>query len=167
MGVVDRVAVTGAHSKELYVRSLQSATCTVRLNAYCISDLDIVEELRRAAERGVTVKLRYDHRQQTKTNAACFEEDRLRLIEVHPIVVSDDDKLLMHKKELIVDADEEFGFALMGSYNPTTTARGSQESVVRLQDPYAVEVLRARFDCDWKHEEEGRERNIKSVACTA
>lgn len=165
MGIIDRVAVTGAHSKELYVRSLQSATSTIRLNAYCISDLDVVEELRRASERGVVVKLRYDHRQQAKTNATCLEDDRLRLVEVHPVVVSEDDKLLMHKKELIVDAGEELGFVLLGSYNPTSTARGSQESVVRVQDAYVVETLQKRFDWDWKQEEEGQQRGVKHAVC--
>uniref|UniRef100_A0A6C0BZR9 Phospholipase D-like domain-containing protein n=1 Tax=viral metagenome TaxID=1070528 RepID=A0A6C0BZR9_9ZZZZ len=161
MGAVDRLALTGAHCKDLYIQSLQRAKHSIRLNAYCISDQDIIEELRFATERGVAVKLRYDHRQQTRTNASCFEEERLRLVQVHPIVVSEDEKLIMHKKELLVDADEEGAFVVLGSYNPTITARGSQESVVRLEDPYLVESLRKRFEWDWAQEEASkRQRNV-------
>jgi phosphatidylserine/phosphatidylglycerophosphate/cardiolipin synthase-like enzyme len=128
---------------------------------YCISDSDILEELRKAANRNVHVRIRFDSRQQQKTLSSIFEEDRFRRIDVHPIIVSEDDRLLMHKKELIVDAEadgSETCFAVVGSYNPTTTARGNQESVFVLETPSMVQGMRERFDMDWEREEESRQR---------
>lgn len=165
LGDCDPVAVTGIHSKELYIRSLQCATKTICLNAFCISDMDIIEELRKASERNVNVKVRVDHRQQTRTNPVCFEDSRLHKIEVHAVVVSEDDKLLMHKKELLVDSDIDSGFVLIGSYNPTTTARGSQESVVRIDDHKISKLLQSRFAFDWNQEEHSHRSEVVIEAC--
>lgn len=165
MGPSLSAGLTGAHAKDMYIQSLQRATNTVRLNAFCISDPDILEELRRATVRGVRVKVRYDFRQQNKTFASCFEEDRFRLIEVHPVMPSEDEKIIMHKKELLIDAEEAQGFALMGSYNPTVSAKSSQESVVSIKDPAILPALKDRFDYDWKHEEESYLRQDAIQQC--
>jgi phosphatidylserine/phosphatidylglycerophosphate/cardiolipin synthase-like enzyme len=159
MGPAGRVALTGAHCKDIYVSSLQRAAGTVRLNAFCISDPDVLEELRRAAARGVIVRVRYDFRQQSKTLPICFEEERFRHVEVHPVIVSEDDKLLMHKKELIVDAEKQ-GFYVTGSYNPTSNARGSQESVCVHADRDVLQLLAERFDADWAQEEQNLTREV-------
>jgi len=161
------LALTGAHSKDLYVRSLANASVSVRLNAYCISDPDVLEELRRASVRGLSVQIRYDYRQQSKT-ASCFDDDRLRHIYLHPIVVSEDEKCLMHKKELIVDSESEAnGHLVVGSYNPTSNAKGSQESVVVLRDPSVVRAFAARFDFDWHFEDKSAHNQTSKTTFTS
>ena len=162
MGPVGRAALTGAHCKDVYISSLQRAASTVRLNAYCISDPDVLEEMRRAAARGATVRIRYDFRQQSKTLPGCFEEERFRHIGVHPVQVSEDEKILMHKKELIIDAELPGGFYVIGSYNPTSSAKASQESVFVHADGDVLQLLAERFDADWTQEEKNRAREAKA-----
>ena len=163
MGPAGRVALTGAHCKDVYVSSLQRATSTVRLNAYCISDPDVLEQMQRATARGVSVRVRYDFRQQSKTLPVCFEEERFRHVGVHPVLVSEDDKLIMHKKELIIDAEKAGGFYVIGSYNPTSNAKGSQESVFVHTDADVLQLLAERFDADWTHEEQNRAREVRAL----
>jgi len=163
MGPAGSMAMTGAHCRDLWVESLQSATMSVRVNAFCISDPDVLEEIRKAASlgRGLSVSLRCDAKQQAKTLQGLFEEERYRHVLVHPVVVSEDDRLIMHKKELIIDAELESGFAVVGSYNPTVNARGSQESVFVLRDKEVVQALAVRFDSDWANEERNRARELR------
>ena len=154
MGPPADVALTGAHCKDLWIHGIQGAAASISVNAYCIGDHDILEELRKAScpPRRVNVRIRYDMRQQSKTIPSVFEEEKYRYTLVHPVIVSEDDRALMHKKELIVDAGNEGALVLIGSYNPTCNARGNQESAVRLTDPGVVKLFSDRFDADWNHE---------------
>ena len=154
------VALTGAHCRDLWVESIQKASVSIDVNAYCISDLDVLEELRKAAARQVLVRVRYDNRQQLRTLAGCFEEERYRQLQVHPVHVSEDERAIMHKKELLVDGSA--GFAVIGSYNPTANARTNQESAIVQTDAATVRLLSERFELDWQKEECNHSRDTST-----
>jgi hypothetical protein len=100
MGSAADMGFTGMHCKDIWIQALRRAELDVRVNAYCIADPDILEELRSAAARGVAVRVRYDHRQQSRTLPGVFDEERFREVAAHALIVSQDERLLMHKKEL-------------------------------------------------------------------
>ena len=163
MGPSGSFAVNGASCKDVWIAHIQQAQCSIRVNAFCISDPDIIEELRRATARRVLVRVRYDARQQAKTQQGLFEDDRMRHILVHPVELSADERAIMHKKELLVDAaieDRPGGLLVVGSYNPTSNARGNQESVFVLADAAVVGAVALRFDQDWAQETRNRERDV-------
>ena len=101
LGPTQNEALTGLHCKDLWISVIESACQKLDINAFCISDIEILDALARATLRGVNVRLRFDKRQQDKTTA-CIEEDQYARINVHPVVVCTFDKnATMHKKELI------------------------------------------------------------------
>ena len=132
MGNPSMTAHSGAHAKDIWVSRIQEAQESIRINAYCLSDPDILEALRYASNppRDVKVRVRYDYRQQGKMAALGLCCERYSNVDVHPVVVSEDERVLMHKKELIVDAEPGAGHPVLvlGSYNPTSSARSNQES---------------------------------------
>ena len=168
MGPVSPFASHGSACKDIWVSLIQQAQTSIRVNAYCISDPDIIEELRRAAApaRGVSVRVRYDARQQAKTQQGIFEDDRMRHVQAHPVEVSADERVIMHKKELIVDVvlkghPEPQARLVIGSFNPTCNARGNQESVVTITDVETLHACALRFDHDWAQEVKNhRQREI-------
>ena len=87
----------------------------------------------------------------------------MRHVLVHPVELSADERAIMHKKELVVDAaieDRPGGLLVVGSYNPTSNARGNQESVFVLADAAVVGAVALRFDQDWAQETRNRERDV-------
>jgi hypothetical protein len=178
MGPVGTFACNGTACKDVWITHIQRARINIRINAFCISDPDIIEELRRAAApaRAVAVRIRFDARQQAKTQQGIFEDERMRHIHAHPVELSADDRAIMHKKELMVDvllngeyatAPEPPACLVIGSYNPTANARGNQESVVVVSDAETVRACALRFDQDWALEIRNHERNLGATASGA
>jgi phosphatidylserine/phosphatidylglycerophosphate/cardiolipin synthase-like enzyme len=168
MGPANIFASNGTACKDVWITQIQTAKLNIRINAFCISDPDIIEELRKAAApaRGVEVRIRYDARQQIKTQQGIFEDERMRYVLAHPVEISAEERVIMHKKELLVDFDPEVHghdqdgrstrldscSLVMGSYNPTLNAKGSQESVIVITDVDVVKACAERFDHDWEQE---------------
>lgn len=173
MGPVGSFACNGTACKDTWITHIQRAKVNIRINAFCISDPDIIEELHRAAApgRGVSVRLRYDARQQARTHQGIFEDNRMRYIHAHPVELSADDRFIMHKKELMVDVvltEDYRGIGhksaatclVIGSYNPTAKAIGNQESVVVVSDAATLWGCALCFDQDWAQEIRNHEREL-------
>lgn len=154
MGPRARENFTGHHCKDAWVAAIQRASATISIQAFCISEPEILSELAAAARRGITIRIRVDARQQDSgALAPLLEEHGGAAVAVHPVVVSEDDeRCLMHKKELIVDGlteREDSSCLVTGSYNPTYRARFNQESALCVMDFASVSSFAQRFDHDW------------------
>ena len=154
MGPVRPECFTGLHCKDAWVAAVQGAHDTVDIQAFCLSEPEILEELGAAARRGVVVRLRVDARQQdSSVLAVLLEEHGGTSVTVHPVVVSEDDERChMHKKEVIVDGHKQrdgTSCLVTGSYNPTYRARFNQESALCVRDFTSVLHFAQRFEHDW------------------
>lgn len=139
-------ALTGAESRNLWLSVIRAARTSICINAYCMSDSDILQQLLDAQTRGVEVRVRLDARQQLRTM-----ESELP-VPSHLVSVSSDDRLLMHKKELLADPQQASRRLVVGSYNPTLNARTSQESAFLLTDAPTIQAVAERFEQDWRLE---------------
>ena len=123
----------------MWCETIVGAKIYIYVNAYCISDPDILRLLQAAHERGVDVRLRTDYTQQQRT--VC----NLDLYTICRHDLGGDG--VMHKKELICDHA-----CVVGSYNPTISGGTNQESVVLSVQTDVIHIFTNCFKHDWCHD---------------
>lgn len=142
--------------KESYRSAIRDSRRYLWLNAYSLTDGDIISDIVAAWARGVEVRIRYDRCQSEKCDGASYAVDMLvcqiPAENVHAVTYPSPWKL-MHKKELFTDYGSMCRL-LTGSYNPTKNAQGNEESCYCITDEAVTCRAAEVFIYSWDQEEE-------------
>ena len=128
------------NSRERIVELIDDANTSIDFYAEIIRDEDIVTALKRAIDRGVTVRLIVDR--------SIDEEMRVLLagLETGGMDIRLSSSLYIHAKLMIVDGE----LAVIGSQNPTATSLDQNREVsMVVTDAVAIERARAIYERDW------------------
>lgn len=129
--------------ERLLLREVPKVKKELLVASYIITRASIVEAICRAAERKVTVKLKYDER-QSDYEGMRKALDKLRKSGVTCTAIKFNNRFAqMHDKFLVMDRQR----VLTGSYNFTTTAsKENYENLVLIENAKTAEEFARAFD---------------------
>ncbi len=136
--------------QQAIVNEIGRATKSIDIAMYYLTSREIAQELVKAKERGVTIRIFLDQNQEN----ASYSKSRYlikRSIEVRFYI----GKVLMHNKFAIIDNK----VLITGSFNWTPTAdKENQENLLILTDKDLIKKYSERFELLWKN---GRKGELK------
>lgn len=117
---------------DMIVDIIDTATESIRMQAYSFTAQPIADALTRAAERGVDVKVIFD-----KGQGASQYSQKLPLADTKVKVYVDRPSRLAHNKVIVVDKN----ITITGSFNYSKSAQvGNTENLIAIQDPKLAET---------------------------
>lgn len=146
------------HAKDVWLEMIRGAQESIDLGQFYVSArpgqaLDLIlEELEKAAERGVRIRLLISNALMTEDPATIERFKTFKNSSVRIMNLSKATGGILHAKYWIIDGKDIF----VGSQNFDWRALSHiHETGVRLRDARLAEQLRAVFELDWKFAETG------------
>jgi cardiolipin synthase A/B len=129
------------------LEAIDRARRTIDLYVFRLDDRRVVDALKRAVERGVSVRALVTHTRRGGEGGLRKLEARLRQMRI-AVSRSDDDLLRYHGKMAIVDERRLF---VLGYNFTRRDIEGSRSFGLVLEDPRAVEEARRMYEADFAH----------------
>jgi len=137
-------AVFGRECERRLIEAIDGAGSEVRVAIYSFTRRNIAGALARAADRQVSVVVRYDSdsSEDRSDMPALIASLRRRNVRCEPVALNDP-RAKMHHKFTVVDRR----IVLTGSYNYTSSAsEANRENLVRIDSPAVADAFLAEFE---------------------
>jgi len=161
----ENFATSGRQAKLLWQGAIWKARTTIDVMVYCLTCPVILQDLVNARMRGVNVRVIVDAPQQGSVHQMPASS-RALLDKLEPWYLTLSNgvtDLKIHTKLLLVDADEETGCFIQGSYNPSTVACSQLEIASKELCSHKLKACKELFTRVWSHCERKQPAHMQSA----